>query len=77
MTGSSRTPKCQSSPSEDADTLTAGTVRVKSSEPVECQKATEPPVKSFLNNQYDNRPEDETGMTDDLIRNIVPYSSNP
>lgn len=48
VTGSSRTPRCQSSPFEEADTLTAGTVRVKSSEPVECQNATEPALKSWL-----------------------------
>jgi hypothetical protein len=46
-TGSSRTPRCQSSPLEEADALTAGTVKVKGSEPVECQKATEVPKFCF------------------------------
>jgi len=45
-TGNSRTPRCQSSPFDEADALTAGTVKVRGSEPVECQKATEVP-KTF------------------------------
>ena len=48
VTGSSRTPKCQSSPLDEAETLTAGTVSVNGLEPVECQKATDPPLKSYL-----------------------------
>jgi len=42
-TGSSRTPRCQSAPLDDAEALTAGTVKVNGFEPVECQKATEVP----------------------------------
>jgi hypothetical protein len=40
-------PKCQSSPFEEVETLTAGTVRTRGLEPVEYQKATVFAVKSY------------------------------
>lgn len=46
-TGSSRTPRCQSAPFEEVEALTAATVSVRGSEPVECQNATVLAAKSF------------------------------
>jgi len=39
VTGSSRTPTCQSAPLEETAADIAGTVRARAAEPVECQRA--------------------------------------
>jgi hypothetical protein len=59
---------------DDAEALSAGTVKIRGSEPVECQKATEVPKTYY--SQY-KKVFKIFWETYNLIRNIMPNASLP